>query len=103
MNVSTHDHILPKSSYYAVYVALLVLLAATVGAAYVDLGRLNFLVSLTIAVIKAVLIALIFMHVRYSERLVWIFAGASVLWLAILLALSMNDYFTRGLLDIPGK
>ena len=103
MNVHTHDHILPKSSYYAVYVALLVLLVATVGAAYVDLGRLNFLVSLTIAVIKAVLIALIFMHVRYSERLVWIFAAASILWLAILLALSMNDYFTRGLLDIPGK
>jgi len=99
----THAHVLPKSTYYAVYAALMVLLAATVGFAYLDLGRLNFLITMLIAAAKAVLIALIFMHVRYSERLVWLFAGAGFFWLAILIALALNDYFTRGWLDIPGK
>ena len=103
MSAHATSHILPKSTYYAVYAALMVMLLATVGAAYVDLGRFNFLVSMTIAVIKAVLIALIFMHVRYSERLVWIFASAAFFWLAILIGLSLNDYFTRGWLNIPGK
>ena len=103
MSAHTTSHILPKSTYYAVYAALMVLLLATVGAAYVDLGAFNFLVSMTIAVIKAVLIALIFMHVRYNERLVWVFATAGFLWLAILIRLTLNDYFTRGWLNVPGK
>src|SRR4051812_17828307 len=98
-----HSHVLPRSTYYAVYAALLVLLVATVGAAYLDLGTFNFLVSMAIAVIKGALIMLIFMHVRYSERLVWIFACAAFLWLAILIGMSLNDYFTRGWLNIPGK
>jgi len=95
--MSTHTtlHVLPRSVYYSVYAALLVLLLATVGAAYIDLGAFNFLVSMAIAVIKAVLIMLIFMHVRYSERLVWIFASAAFFWLAVLIRMSLNDYFTR--------
>jgi cytochrome c oxidase subunit IV len=97
------DHVLPKTSYYAVYAALLVLLVLTVGAAYVDLGRMNFPVSMAIAVVKAVLIVLIFMHVRDNEPLVWVFAGAGFLWLVILIALSLSDYLTRGLEDIAGK
>jgi cytochrome c oxidase subunit 4 len=103
MSNHTAHHALPTSSYYAVYAALLALLALTVGAAYIDLGRFNFFISLAIAVAKALLIALIFMHVRYSEKLVWVFAAAGFFWLAILIALSLNDYFTRGWLDIPGK
>jgi cytochrome c oxidase subunit IV len=103
MSDHTTSHVLPKSVYYQVYTALMVFLLLTVGAAYIDLGAFNFFVSLTIAVVKAVMIALIFMHVRYSERLVWVFAGASFLWLAILIGFSLNDYFTRGLLHIPGK
>jgi cytochrome c oxidase subunit 4 len=98
-----HPHVLPKSTYYAVYAALMVLLAATVGFAYLDLGVFNFLITMAIATAKAVLIALIFMHVLYSERLVWLFAGAGFFWLAILIGLALNDYFTRGWLDIPGK
>ena len=103
MSAHTTSHILPKSTYYAVYAALMVMLLATVGAAYVDLGPFNFLLTMIIAVVKAVLIALIFMHVRYSERLVWIFACAAFFWLAILIGMSLNDYFTRGWLNIPGK
>jgi cytochrome c oxidase subunit 4 len=102
-HTTAHAHVLPRSTYYAVYAALLVLLLATVGAAYLNLGAFNFLVSMVIAVIKGILIMLIFMHVRYSERLVWIFATAAFLWLAVLIGMSLNDYLTRGWLNIPGK
>jgi cytochrome c oxidase subunit 4 len=97
------EHVIPKKSYWTVYIVLLALLAVTCGAAFVDLGPFNFPVSIGIAVAKAVLIVLIFMHVRYEEPLVWVFACAAFLWLAILIALSLDDYFTRGWLNIPGK
>jgi cytochrome c oxidase subunit 4 len=98
-----HVHILPIGTYVAVYIALLVLLAATVGAAYINVEPFNFALTMIIAAAKAVLILLFFMHVRYSDRLVWVFSSAAFLWLAILIALSLNDYFTRDLLHIPGK
>jgi cytochrome c oxidase subunit 4 len=97
------EHILPVKTYVAVYVALLVLLAATVGAAYLDLGWFNFTLTMIIAVAKAAMIMLIFMHVRYSDRLTWVFSTAAFLWLAILIGLTLNDYFTRDWLNIPGK
>lgn len=103
MSAHTTPHVLPKSTYYAVYAALMVLLVATVGFAYVDLGPFNFLMTMAIAVAKGLMIALIFMHVFYSERLVWVFAGASFLWLAIMIVFTLNDYFTRGWLNVPGK
>jgi cytochrome c oxidase subunit 4 len=100
---AAHEHILPVRTYLAVYGALLVLLVATVGAAFVDLEPLNFTVTMVIAIAKAALILLIFMHVRYAEKLVWVFSTAAFLWLTILIWLTLNDYFTRGLLNIPGK
>jgi cytochrome c oxidase subunit 4 len=102
-HAQAHAHILPVKSYLTVYVALLVLLAATVGAAFIDLGWFNFTLTMIIAGAKAVMILLIFMHVRYSERLVWVFSSAAFLWLALLIVLSLNDYFTRDWLNIPGK
>jgi cytochrome c oxidase subunit 4 len=99
-----HDHhILPVGTYLAVYAGLLVLLGATVGAAFINVEPLNFALTMIIAVAKAAMILLVFMHVRYSERLVWVFSTAAFLWLAILIALSLNDYFTRDWLHIPGK
>ena len=96
-----HEHPTVRA-YLMVYAALMVLLVATVGLAFLDL-HVNFLVSMIIAVIKATMVILIFMHVRYNEKLVWIFAGASLLWLIILLGLTLNDYQTRGWLNILGK
>jgi cytochrome c oxidase subunit 4 len=98
-----HEHILPVRAYIAVYLALLVLLVATVGFAYVNIEPFNFTMTMVIAVAKAVLIALIFMHVRFGDRLTWVFSSAAFIWLAILIVLSLNDYFTRGWLNIPGK
>jgi cytochrome c oxidase subunit 4 len=78
-----------------VFVALLILLAATVAVAYVDLGFLNPILTIAIAVIKALLILLFFMHLRYSSALTWIVAMAGFFWLGILLVLSMSDFLTR--------
>ncbi|MDR3635992.1 MAG: cytochrome C oxidase subunit IV family protein [Isosphaeraceae bacterium] len=97
------EHIVSKKSYVTIYAVLMGLLVLTVAAAFMDLGRFNLTVSLGIAVVKALFIIAIFMHVRYSEPLVWIFAGASFLWLGILISLTLADYLTRGMVPIAGK
>ena len=82
-------------TYWIVFIALMVLLAVTVIAAAFDLGPLGVAVALTIAVIKAVLIILYFMHVRYSSRMVWLFAGASFFWVGIMFLFLFADYISR--------
>jgi cytochrome c oxidase subunit 4 len=82
-------------TYIIVYLLLMVGLAATVGAAFVPLGRLNLAVALAIAFAKATLVVLFFMHVLYSQRLTWIAVFAGLVWLAILLALVGADYMSR--------
>jgi cytochrome c oxidase subunit 4 len=94
-------HIVEKKTYYSVFGGLMGLLAATVGIAYIHLGKLNVIAAVTIAVMKAVLIILYFMHVRYSSRLLWIFVGAGFFWLGILFALSFSDFFTRAWVTLP--
>jgi cytochrome c oxidase subunit 4 len=89
------SHIVPKRIYYAIYVALLVCTYLTWQIAFFDLGALNTVAALTIAVFKAVLVVLFFMHVRYSTRLTSVVVIASVFWLGILLALTFGDYLTR--------
>ena len=89
-------HIVPLRIYLLIFLALLLGTALTVGAAYVDMGPLNTPVALAIAVFKATLVVLFFMHVRYGSKLVWLFAGGGFLWLVILLVLTLSDYFSRG-------
>ncbi len=89
------QHVASRSSYFAVFGALMALTALTVGVALVDLGVLNPIVAMTIAVIKATLVLLFFMHLRYGPRLNWLVAGASLFWLAILFSLLLGDYATR--------
>jgi cytochrome c oxidase subunit 4 len=90
-------------TYWIIFGALMVLLALTVGVAQLHLGAFSVAVALTIAVIKAVLIILYFMHVRYSQRLIWLIAGAAFFWVLIMLGFTFSDYLTRPLLPIPGK
>ncbi len=87
--------ILPVKLYLKVFLALLALLALTVGANYLSLGRFNVMIALLIAITKMFLVMLFFMHVRYSGRLIWIYVGVGFFWLAILLALTMADFLTR--------
>ena len=96
-------HVIPVRTNFAIFIALLVLLFATVGAAYLPLGPLHLPLAVTIAAAKAVLIGLFFMHLYYRHHLTWIVAMASWLWLSILLALTLSDYLARGWLNIPGK
>ena len=92
-------HVAPKSMYYMVFLALLVGTGLTVAAAFVDMGPMNNVVMLTIAIIKATLVVLFFMHVRWSTRLTWVVAASGFFWLLILFGLTMQDYLTRGWVD----
>lgn len=89
-------HVAPKSMYYGVFLALLVGTAATVGVAFVDLGAMNNVLMLGIAMTKALLVILFFMHVRWSSRLTWVVIASGFLWLLILFGITMTDYLTRG-------
>jgi cytochrome c oxidase subunit 4 len=94
--MNTHHHVLPIRLYLQIFAALMVLLVATVAVAFLPFGDYGIVVAMTIAIVKALLVVLYFMHVRYSSKLVWVFSGAAFFWLAILLVLTMSDYATRG-------
>lgn len=97
-------HVVPKRTYWAIWIVLMVLLALTVLAASFHLGRtLNAVIAMTIAVVKATLVILYFMHVKYSGRLVWIFAGVGFFWFLILVGLTMSDYMSRDWLPVLSK
>ena len=95
-------HVSPKSVYYAIFGALMVLTVVTVAAATVNLGRLNFPVAIGIAITKATLVILFFMHAKYSSRLTKLFVGTAFFFLFILLGLSLTDYLSRGMKTYPG-
>ena len=94
------EHIVSPKIYYTIFIALTVLTVVTWSVAKLDLGKMNAVVAMTIAVIKATLVVLYFMHVRYSSRLTWVFVGAGFFWLAIMVALTLSDFMTRGWLTI---
>jgi len=96
-------HIATIRTNVLVFVALLALLFATVGAAYLPMGPLHFPAAMLIAAAKAVLIVLFFMHALYSHRLTLVVCVAALLWLGIMIGLTLNDYASRGWLDIPVK
>ena len=87
--------IVPRKIYYAIFVALMILTALTVVVANFDLGPLNDVVAMTVAVTKAMLVILFFMHVRYSSRLTWIVVAGGFFWLGIMIALTLSDYVSR--------
>jgi cytochrome c oxidase subunit 4 len=90
------EHIMSSKFYYTIWIVLLCLTAITAAVSFVDLGRLNTVVALVIATVKALLVVLFFMHVKYtSEKLTKIVIVAAMFWLLLLLALSMADYTTR--------
>jgi cytochrome c oxidase subunit IV len=90
------EHIVQPRIYIVIFLALMLGTGLTVVAAFHDFpGPLNAVVALTIAVIKATLVVLYFMHVRYSSRLIWLVIGSALFWLAIMFALTISDYWTR--------
>jgi cytochrome c oxidase subunit 4 len=91
------EHVVPKRVYYIIFAILMLCTYLTVQIAFFDLGPLNTIAALVIAVFKATLVVLFFMHVRYGTRLTGAVVLSSLLFLAILLALTMGDYLTRSL------
>ena len=90
------EHIVPTRVYYTIYGILLLFTYLTVQIAFFDLGVLNTIAAVTIAVLKAALVALFFMHLKYSSGLTKMVLVSGLLWLGILLALTLGDYLTRG-------
>jgi cytochrome c oxidase subunit 4 len=89
------EHIVSPKVYVGIFLSLMVLTAATVVAAYVNLGPFNIVIALAIASVKATLVVLYFMHARYSPNRTHLVIIAAVFWLAIMLALTLSDYVTR--------
>ena len=82
--------------YFVIWAILLAFTGITVWTGYMDLGALNLPLAMTIASIKATLVILFFMHVKYSSRLTKMVVGMSFFFLAILFGLTLTDYMSRG-------
>ena len=89
-------HVSPKRIYYAIFGSLMVLTAITVGVAFINLGPFNFPVAISIAIIKATLVILFFMHVKYSSRLTKLVVATGFFFLMVLFTLTLTDYLSRG-------
>jgi cytochrome c oxidase subunit 4 len=96
----TH-HITPVRNYVFVFLALIVLTVTTVLVSKLELGEFNFVVAMTIAVIKASLVVWFFMHVNRSSSLTRLFVFAGLFWMAILLVFLLSDYISRGWVAKP--
>ena len=90
------SHVSPVSTYVTVFGTLMVLTAATVAAAFVHIGALNFPIAIGIAVTKATVVILFFMHVKYSSKLTKFVVVSCLFFLACLFGLTFTDYLSRG-------
>ncbi len=103
--IETHldVHIMPVRTYLIVFGVLIALLATTIGAAFLPIGDFSLPLALGIAATKAILIMMYFMHLKFSSRLTWIFAGGAFFWLGLLIVITLGDYLSRGWLAVDGK
>ncbi len=88
----------PVRTYFIIFAALMVLMLLTVAAAFLPhhaMGNWSIIIALFIATLKAVLVVLYFMHVKYASPLVKIFVIAGFVWFFIALGLTFSDYLTR--------
>jgi len=95
------EHVVPYTVYLAVFGALMVLTVLTVVVAFFDLGNLNVTVALTVAVMKASLVVLFFMHAKYQSQIIKLVVLAAIVWLGFLFLITLSDYLTRGWLVPP--
>lgn len=96
-------HIVPPKVYAIVITCLMVLTIFTVIVAYKNWGHLwlNVTIALTVAIIKASIVVLYFMHVRWSGRLIHVTLGASILFFFVLIAGVMMDQASRATTVTP--
>jgi cytochrome c oxidase subunit IV len=97
------EHVDSVKTYVAILIVLLCATVITTLVAFVDLGPFSVVVALAIAVCKMLLVALFFMHIRYSTRLTKLVIVGGLMWLGILLLLTLTDFVSRGWLNVPGR
>ena len=97
------EHVESIGTYALIFAVLLTLTAVTTGVAYIDLGPFSVVIALSIALVKMLLVALFFMHLRHSTQLTKVVVAGGLMWLAILLLLTMSDFATRAWLGAPGR
>ena len=90
-----HLHIIKPTFYLGIFFALLCLTALTTGMSFIDLGVFNAVIALAIAVVKASLVVLFFMHIHYSSRLLKMTVAAGLFTFCLLITLTMSDYISR--------
>ena len=93
----------PVRTYVVIFVSLLVLTAVTYLVAIQDFGAMNTPIALAVALLKASLVVIYFMGVRYNTPLTKVVVIAGFFWLFILFGLTLNDYLTRGWLGVAGR
>jgi cytochrome c oxidase subunit 4 len=97
------EHVVPWKTYLWVWIVLMTLMAITALLSTIDLGAWNTPIALSIAVAKAILVILFFMHIKYEKQpMTWIGVIGGFFWLGIMLVLSLTDYLTRGATGWPG-
>jgi cytochrome c oxidase subunit 4 len=84
-----------RNTYFLVFGGLLVLTLVTTGVAFINLGPLSTPIALAIAMTKAALVMIYFMHLRHSTFLARVFAGAGFIWLLHFIIFTLSDYLTR--------
>jgi cytochrome c oxidase subunit 4 len=96
------EYVTPVRTYLVIFLALMALTAITVAIAFLELGPFNDIAAMGIAITKACLVILYFMHVRHSSRLTKVVVVAGFLWLLFLIGFTMSDYLTRGMISLQG-
>src|SRR5262245_54543387 len=91
----SHQHIASPKLYVAIFLGLLVGTALTVAAAFYDFGALGFPIAMAIACVKAVLVVLFFMHVKFEMPLVKLMVPMALAFLAVFFVLIFGDYVSR--------
>ena len=89
------DHVVPPRIYLIVGSTLLVLTGVTVWASFIDMGVFNPVIALFIAVVKATIVVLFFMHVKYSSKLTKLTVAGGVFTFLVLIGMTLADYFSR--------
>jgi cytochrome c oxidase subunit IV len=103
MSEQSEHHIVPKRVYFLVFFTLIAMTWITAYVSTIDLGRLNIYVALSIAIFKASLVILFFMHVKYGTKLTKMIVLAGLYWLILVLFIAMLDLWTRNWMGVPGR
>ena len=91
----SNTHTIGFKTYFFVLVALLIFTAITVGVAQIDFGAFNAFFAMLIATVKASLVLLYFMHLKYENKIYWVVFGSAVFFVGLLFLFSKLDILTR--------